>query len=127
MQLGQSVTETARDRKIFHKTKLNSFEWCMTCCCMCSLWKKWKCLGNFKVISVSLTKWDYTFFYIPIKVSFYSLLKRKRRKKIIGLKGQKLTSLWNILSLYDLSYEIQGKKHHSAFVLFMQWFLQNQS
>lgn len=67
-------------------------------------------------------------FYIPINVSFYSLLKKKRkRKKIIGLKGQKLTRLQNTLTLYNLSYEIQGKKYHSAFVLFMQWFLQNQS
>lgn len=63
--------------------------------------------------------------YIPLYTYQYIFLfsikkKKRKRRKIVGLKGQKLTRLQNTLTLCNLSYEIQGKKYHSAFVLFMQ-------
>lgn len=87
--------------------------------------------GNIlEILGSSLFPWlnetIHSFIYLSMYL-FILYLKKKRKKKIVGLKVQKLTRLQNTLTLYNLSYEIQGKKYHSAFILFMQWFLQNQS
>lgn len=88
--------------------------------------------GNIlEILGSSLFPWlneiIHSFMYLSIYLSILYLKKKRKRKKIVGLKGQRLSRLQNTLTLYNLSYEIQGKKYHSAFVFFMQWFLQNQS